>query len=166
MTTNQITLPVSGVTLTVRRQPMDVMLMLQSRARALHEAPAIPQVTEEIGPNQTITRDDTSNPDYIRALAEYEQKWTTSFGEMLITVLARTCIVKDATFEKHIADARDVQQTYKDLGVEVPEDINEFAIKFIIAVSAEDINYLMMEAFGKSMPSEGQVAMRAAMFQS
>lgn len=166
MSANQVTLPISGVTLNIRRQPMDIMLALQSRAQSLHTPPTPPTVTEEVAPGSVVSREDTGNPDYVRALAAYEQAWMSSFGDMLITVLSRTCIVKDAMFEKHVADARDVQQTYKDMGIAVPDDLYEFALKFIVAVSAEDINFLMMECFGKTMPTEGQVALRAAMFQS
>jgi hypothetical protein len=165
MSINKITLPVSGAVITIRRQPMDVMLAAQARAREIHAAPPVPKVQDEVAPGQFVSRDDYNNPDYINAIREYEQKWTTSFGDMLLNILARTCIVKDEHYQRYLTDAQEIQATYREMGLTVPDDINMVAIMYVIAVSAEDVNYMMLEVFGKTMPNEGQVAMRAAMFQ-
>lgn len=160
-----ITLPVSGTTLKVRRQPMDVMQALQMRAMQKHTEPQPPMVKEEVAPDTYVERVDTSDVAYIEALRQYELKWKSSFGELLVTVLARTCIVKDETLERIISDALDMQETYRAIGIDVPDDPTEFALRYIIAVSEEDMNYLLMEVFGKTLPTAQQVAMRAAMFQ-
>jgi hypothetical protein len=165
MSTFTVTLPVSGVTLKIRRQPMDVVQSLQMKAMQKHTEPQPPMVREEVAPDQYVDRPDSSDVSYIEALRVYELEWKNTFGEMLLTVLARTCIIKDAQLEAIMADAESIRETYRDLGMTVPDDIAVFALRYCIAVSEEDINHLMMEVFGKTLPTQQQVAMRAAMFQ-
>lgn len=161
-----ITLPVSGTTLKIRRQPMDVMQALQMRAMQKHTEPQAPMVKEEVAPDTHVERADFSDPSYIEALRQYELAWKQSFGEMLITVLAKTCIIKDEALQNILNDASSMQETYRALGINVPDDLTEFALRYIIAVSEDDMNELMLEVFGKTLPTQQQVAMRAAMFQS
>lgn len=161
---NVITLPVSGVTIKIRRQSMDILQAIQTRAMQMHQKPTPPIVKEEVGPDTFIDRENTSAPEYIHALQEYEQKFTISMAEMLLKIIVSTCIFKDENLQSIIDDSKEMQQLYLSLGLDVPTNIDEFAFKYVIAVSQEDMGTLIYEVFGKTLPTEAQVAMRKMMF--
>lgn len=165
MNAHQIKLPVSGAVLSVRRQPLDIIMNMQMRAMEMHERPKPPTVREEVGPDKFIERENVQDADYIAALQTYEAQWKRAFAEMLLKVLVRTCIVSDDAMRGYLDEARELQATYNELGIPVSENLLEFALEYIIAVSQDDMEYLMMEVFGKTLPSEGQVALRAHMFR-
>lgn len=166
MNSHQIKLPVSGVVLTIRRQPLDVVASIQMRAMELHERPTPPIVKEEVGPGKFVERENHTDTGYIEALREYENAWKASFAQMLVKVLVRTCIVSDENMRAYLDEAREMQQTYAELGIRHTENTLEFALEYLIAVAQEDMQHLMMEVFGRTLPTEVQVALRASMFQS
>lgn len=166
MNAHQITLPVSGAVLSVRRQPLDIIMNAQMRAMEMHERPQPPLVKEEVGPDKFIERENVNDAAYIAALKAYEAKWQQSFAQMLLKILVRTCIVSDEVMRAHLDEARELQATYQEIGIPVSDNLLEFALEYIIAISKDDMEYLMMEVFGKTLPKEGQVALRAQMFRS
>jgi hypothetical protein len=166
MSGHQVQLPVSGAVLTIRRQPLDVMMNLQVRAMEKHTKPVPPKVQEEVSPGQFIERDNLNDDTYQNEMSAYEDAWKKTFGDMLLSTLTRICIVNDDRLKEHLETAREMQAAYRDIGMSVPDDIIAFALQFVIAVSQEDMVALMMEVFGKSLPTESQVALRASMFSS
>lgn len=165
MNAHQIKLPVSGAVLSVRRQPLDILMNAQMRAMEMHERPQPPKVKEEVGPDKFIERENVNDAGYVAALQAYEAKWKQSFAELLLKVLVRTCIVSDDNMRGYLEEARELQETYRELGMRVSDNILEFALEYVIAVSQNDMEHLMMEVFGKTLPTEGQVALRAHMFR-
>ena len=60
----------------------------------------------------------------------------------------------------------ELRELYTNLDIEIPADDRTFWVQFVIAPSAEDFAHLTYEIFGKSLPTEVQVAFHRQLFPS
>lgn len=170
MKANTITLPVSGLTLTVRRQPISVIQKTNQRAEDTVQRSIprpVPPVQEvATGPNEVKHIANLSDPEYQYQLKKYNEAVILATMQEMSKIITHIGIVHDEDLREHLREAEKVQASYKELGYEVPEDLLEFALQYIIAPSQEDSSTLIYEVFGKSLPTSQQVAFKQAMFQS
>lgn len=160
-----ITLPESGAVLSVRRQPIDVLRRIQRISEERHPKPIPPKVRVETGPNEFHEIDNANDKAYTESLSEWETRTTFSLGELLIQTLVKVAVIHDAQFMKYVEEAKEIQSFYNEIGLEVPADIFVFTMTYHIAKSSDDLNMLIFEVFGKSLPKEEQVALHRHLFQ-
>lgn len=162
--TPTVTLSGSGITVKVRRQPGDMLKLIEASVRRELESkkPEIPVQRLEIAPKEFKDVEDVNNPEYVEKLAAYEQEVQEKFAKKMLDVVIRIGII-DNPDKKELVGLRDM---YGTLGIEIPEDDREFWIQFIVAPSAEDFSTLVYEVFGKSLPTEVQVAFHRNLFPS
>jgi hypothetical protein len=158
-----VTLPGSGLTVKVRRQPGDMLKLVEASARRGMESikPEIPTQRLEVGPNEFKDIEDINNPEYLEALAVYEAKVQEQFAKKMLDVVVKVGII-DTPNKNELESLR---ETYTMLEIETPPDDREFWVQFIVAPSAEDFSLLIFEIFGKSLPTEAQVAFHRTLFQ-
>jgi hypothetical protein len=158
-----VTLPGSGLTVKVRRQPGDMLKLVEASARRGMESikPEIPTQRLEVGPNEFKDIEDINNPEYLEALAVYEAKVQEQFAKKMLDVVVKVGII-DTPNKNELESLR---ETYTMLEIETPPDDREFWVQFVVAPSAEDFSLLIFEIFGKSLPTEAQVAFHRTLFQ-
>ncbi|MBJ7394241.1 MAG: hypothetical protein JHD01_05760 [Candidatus Nanopelagicales bacterium] len=158
-----VTLPGSGLTVRVRRQPGDMLKLVEASARRGMESskPEIPTQKLEVGPNEFSEIEDINNPEYIEALGIYEANVQEQFAKKMLDVVVKVGIID--TPDKD--ELESLRETYKTLEIETPPDDREFWVQFVVAPSAEDFSLLIFEIFGKSLPTEAQVAFHRTLFQ-
>jgi hypothetical protein len=158
-----VTLPGSGLTVKVRRQPGDMLKLVEASARRGMESikPEIPTQKLEVGPNEFKDIEDINNPEYLEALAVYEAKVQEQFAKKMLDVVVKVGII-DTPNKNELESLR---ETYTMLEIETPPDDREFWVQFVVAPSAEDFSLLIFEIFGKSLPTEAQVAFHRTLFQ-
>jgi hypothetical protein len=158
-----VTLPGSGLTVKIRRQPGDMLKLVEASARRGMESikPEIPTQKLEVGPNEFKDIEDINNPEYLEALAVYEAKVQEQFAKKMLDVVVKVGII-DTPNKNELESLR---ETYTMLEIETPPDDREFWVQFVVAPSAEDFSLLIFEIFGKSLPTEAQVAFHRTLFQ-
>lgn len=162
--TPTVTLPGSGITVKVRRQPGDMLKLIEASCRRDMESekPIVPVQRLEVAPKEFKDIEDVNNAEYVEQLAAYEQKVQDAFAKKMLDVVIRIGII-DSPDKKELIGLREM---YATLGIDIPDDDREFWIQFIVAPSAEDFSTLVFEIFGKSLPSEVQVAFHRSLFSS
>jgi hypothetical protein len=169
MKTHEITLPVSGVTLHVRRQPIQVIQQISQRAESIvsERTPKPKPPVQEVvtGPSETKSIPNQNDPEYVAELNVWQSLVAVETMNQMMAVLTRVGIVHNNALNDYLDDAKDVQESYKDLGYDVPNDLMQFALQYIIAPATEDSSTLLYEVFGRTLPTESQVAFKRAMFQ-
>ena len=162
--TPTVTLPGSGMTVSVRRQPGDMLRLIEASVRReFDKQKPIPPVQRiETGPGEFKDIEDENNPAYVAEVEVFEQKVQTRFAEKMLEVIVRAGIV-DNPEEDEMTELR---QLYTNLDIEIPADDRTFWVQFVIAPSAEDFAHLTYEIFGKSLPTEVQVAFHRQLFPS
>ena len=158
-----VTLPGSGLTVKIRRQPGDMLKLVEASARRGMESirPEIPTQRLEVGPNEFKDIEDINNPQYLEALAVYEAKVQEQFAKKMLDVVVKVGII-DTPNKNELESLR---ETYTMLEIDTPPDDREFWVQFVVAPSAEDFSLLIFEIFGKSLPTEAQVAFHRTLFQ-
>jgi hypothetical protein len=158
-----VTLPGSGLTVKIRRQPGDMLKLVEASARRGMESirPEIPTQRLEVGPNEFKDIEDINNPQYLEALAVYETKVQEQFAKKMLDVVVKVGII-DTPNKNELESLR---ETYTMLEIDTPPDDREFWVQFVVAPSAEDFSLLIFEIFGKSLPTEAQVAFHRTLFQ-
>ena len=159
-----VTLPGSGLIVKIRRQPGDMLKLIETSVRREMEPskPAIPTQKLEVGPNEFKEIEDVNNPEYVEALAKHEAEVQEKFAKKMLDVVIKVGII-DGPDKKELQTLR---ESYTALGIEVPEDDREMWVTFVVAPSAEDFSHLIFEIFGKSLPTEAQVAFHRSLFPS
>ena len=159
-----VTLPGSGMTVRVRRQPGDMLRLIEASVRREFdkEKPVPPVQRMETGPGEFKDIEDENNPVYVAELEIFEQKVQTRFAEKMLEVIVRAGIM-DNPEEDEMTELREL---YTNLDIEIPADDRTFWVQFVIAPSAEDFAHLTYEIFGKSLPTEVQVAFHRQLFPS
>lgn len=169
MKTHEITLPISGITLQVRRQPIQVIQQINQRAEKIvseRTPKPIPPVQQVVtGPNETKAIPNQSDPEYIAELGAWQGLVMAETMNQMMAVLTRIGIVHTDVLNDYIDDAKTIQESYQELGYDVPENLMQFALQYIIAPSQDDSSTLLFEVFGRTLPTESQVAFKRAMFQ-
>lgn len=162
-TTPTVTLPGSGLTVKIRRQPGDMLKLIEASVRREMDPlkPVIPTQKLEVGPGEFKDIEDANNPEYVAELAKHEALVQEKFAQKMLDVVVKVGIV-DGPNKDELAVLR---ESYVALGIETPEDDRSFWVQFVIAPSAEDFSHLMFEIFGKSLPTEAQVAFHRSLFQ-
>jgi len=158
-----VTLPGSGMTVRIRRQPGDMLRLIEASARREyeHERPQPPTQKLEVGPGEYKEIEDTNNEEFVASLEEFETKVQTLFSTKMLDVIVKVGIV-DSYDVNELAELR---KMYADMDIETPTDDRSFWVQFVVAPSAEDFATLTYEIFGKSLPTEAQVAFHRTLFQ-
>lgn len=158
-----VTLPGSGITVKIRRQPGDMLKLIESSCRRELDAekPIPPTQKMEVGPNEFKEIEDINNAEYVAQLEEFESKIQEAFSKKMLDVIIKVGII-DTPNKEDIASLR---QMYEALNIEMPEDDRAFWVTFVLAPSVEDFSHLTYEIFGKSLPTEAQVAFHRTLFQ-
>jgi len=161
--TPTVTLPGSGLTVKIRRQPGDMLKLIEASARRELDSkkPIPPTQKLEVGPNEFKEIEDINNAQYIQELEKYEAEVAELFSRKMLDIIVKIGIL-DHPDKDDIANLR---QLYQTLNIETPEDDRTFWVQFVLAPCIEDFSYLTFEIFGKSLPSEAQVAFHRTLFQ-
>jgi hypothetical protein len=140
-----------------------MLKLVEASARRGMESikPEIPTQKLEVGPNEFKDIEDINNPEYLEALAVYEAKVQEQFAKKMLDVVVKVGII-DTPNKNELESLR---ETYTMLEIETPPDDREFWVQFVVAPSAEDFSLLIFEIFGKSLPTEAQVAFHRTLFQ-
>ena len=164
VTTPTVTLPGSGLTVKIRRQPGDMLKLIEASVRREMDPlkPVIPTQKMEVGPGEFKEIEDVNNSEYVAALESYEASVQENFAKKMLDVVVKVGIIDSPNKEE--LDV--LRESYVGLGIEIPEDDKSFWVQFVIAPSAEDFSHLMYEVFGKSLPTEAQVAFHRSLFPS
>lgn len=159
-----VTLPGSGINVRVRRQPGDMLRLIEASVRREFdkEKPIPPVQRMETGPGEFKDIEDENNPAYVSAMELFEQKVQARFAEKMLEVIVKAGIV-DSPDEEEIKTLRDL---YTTLDIEIPADDRTLWVQFVLAPSADDFAHLTYEIFGKSLPTEVQVAFHRQLFPS
>jgi hypothetical protein len=166
MSNNQlptVTLPGSGLTVRIRRQPGDMLKLIEASVRRDIEGkkPEPPTQRLEVGPGEFKEIEDLNNPEYIATLELHEAEFQEKFTEKMLDVIVKVGIV-DGPVKEELDVLR---ETYNSLNIEIPENDRTFWVQFVLAPSAEDFSTLTFEIFGRSLPTEAQVAFHRTLFQ-
>lgn len=164
----EITLPVSGITLTIRRQPAGVMKSLKVRSEEINAVirPKPPVQSVQTAPNVFHDIEVISDPAYMARLEEWESVCATTFTELMSEAIAQIGVVSNEVLKPYLEEGREVQAAYKAMGIPVPESIMAFTLSYIVAQSQDDMATLMFEVFGRSLPSKEMISLRRSLFQS
>jgi hypothetical protein len=158
-----VTLPGSGMTVKIRRQPGDMLRLIEASARreCESERPQPPTQKLEVGPGEFKEIEDVNNEEYVANLEAFELKVQEIFSKKMLDVIVKVGIVETPD----IAEVSTLRTLYSDLNIEIPEDDRTFWVQFVVAPSAEDFAHLTYEVFGRSLPTEAQVAFHRTLFQ-
>ena len=164
----EITLPVSQITLTVRRQPAGVLNSLRVRAEQINAdtKPKPPVQTVQTAPGVTSDIEVINDPAHVERVAEWEQVVGQTFQDLMSECIAQIGVVSNDVLQPYLEEGRQVQASYKEMGIAVPDGIMAFTLSYIVAQAQEDMATLMDEVFGKSLPSQEMVALRRSLFPS
>lgn len=164
----EITLPVSQITLTVRRQPAGVLKSLRVRAEQINAGtkPKPPIQKVQTGPEITAEIEVMNDPAYQERLREWEGTVGQTFQDLMSECIAQVGVVSNEVLTPYLEEGRHVQAAYKTMGLQVPEGIMAFTLSYIVAQAQEDMATLMFEVFGKALPSQEMVALRRNLFPS
>ena len=159
-----VTLPGSGFTVRVRRQPGDMLRLIEASCRREFDAekPVPPTQRIEVGPGEFKDIEDENNVVYQEQVDAFELRVQSRFAEKMLDVIVKAGIM-DEPEENEVAQLREL---YTDLGIELPKDDRTLWVQFVVAPSAEDFAHLTYEVFGKSLPTEVQVAFHRQLFPS
>lgn len=159
-----VNLPGSGTSVRVRRQPGDMLRLIEASVRREFdkEKPVPPVQRIEVGPGEFKDIEDENNADYVARLAEFESKVQSKFAEKMLEVIVKVGIID----EPDTSEITHLRELYKGMDIEAPEDDRTFWVQFVLAPSAEDFAILTFEVFGKSLPTEVQVAFHRSLFPS
>lgn len=158
-----VTLPGSGLTVRIRRQPGDMLRLIEASSRREFESerPEPPTQKLEVGPGEFKEIEDVNNEEYVERLNAFETKIQEAFSKKMLDVIVKVGIVDNPD----AVELSSLRQMYSDLNIEVPEDDRTFWVQFVLAPSAEDFAHLTFEIFGRSLPTEAQVAFHRTLFQ-
>lgn len=158
-----VTLPGSGMTVRIRRQPGDMLRLIEASSRREFESerPQPPTQKLEVGPGEYKEIEDVNNEEYIAQVAVFENKVQEAFSRKMLDVIVKVGLVDTPD----IAELSTLRQLYSDMNIEIPEDDRTFWVQFVVAPSAEDFAHLTFEIFGRSLPTEAQVAFHRTLFQ-
>lgn len=162
----EITLPVSGITLTVRRQPAGVMKSLRVRAEQINAdtKPKPPIQKVQTGPEITAEIEVINDPAYIERMSEWDSTVAQTFTDLMSEAIAQIGVVSNEVLKPYLEEGREVQAAYKAMNLTVPDSIMAFTLAYIVAQAQDDMATLMFEVFGKSLPSQEMVALRRNLF--
>ena len=160
----EVTLPGSGFTVKIRRQPGDMLRLIEASCRREFDSqkPVPPTQRIEVGPGEFKDIEDENNVAYQEEVEAFEVKVQSRFAEKMLDVIVKAGII-DEPDEKEILHLRTL---YTELGIELPDNDRTMWVQFIVAPSAEDFAHLTYEVFGKSLPTEVQVAFHRQLFPS
>lgn len=158
----EITLPVSGVTVKIRRQRAMVMeRFVASIEQDLQgDKPTPPLISVEVSPGEYKDIPNESDEEYLVAARAHMIKTRDAADEKLLHFIAKTCMEFDVDYE----EVTTLRQAYCELGMKVEDDDKIFYAKYVLAASNEDYHTLIYEVFGRSLPREAQVAMHSKLF--
>lgn len=158
-----VTLPGSGMTVRIRRQPGDMLRLIEASARRefQSERPQPPTQRLEVGPGEYKEIEDVNNEEYVALLEAFEARVQEAFSKKMLDVIVKVGLVDTPD----IAELSTLRQLYSDMNIEIPEDDRAFWVQFVVAPSAEDFAHLTFEIFGRSLPTEAQVAFHRTLFQ-
>ena len=164
----EITLPVSGITLTIRRQPAGVMKSLKVRAEQINAdtKPKPPIQTVQTAPGVTSDIEVINDPAYVERLNDWESVVAQTFTDLMAEAIAQIGVVSNEVLKPYLEEGREVQAGYRAMGLPVPDSIMAFTLAYIVAQAQDDSATVMFEVFGKSLPSQEMVALRRNLFQS
>ena len=157
-----VTLPGSGMTVQIRRQPGDMLRLIEASCRREFdkEKPIPPVQRIETGPGEFKDVEDENNPAYIEQVNEHEQKVQSRFAEKMLEIIVRAGIIDNPNDE----EIKHLRELYTSLDIDLPEDDRQLWVQFVVAPSADDFSHLTYEVFGKSLPTEVQVAFHRQLF--
>lgn len=158
----QITLPVSQHTITINRLRSDMMVRTQQSAeedlKDKKPQPPMQKVLMADGKEEDMPNE--GHPDYVAQLNSWNSAVKTLAANKLMTIITKLGIVDNPPDDVH-----EVYAQYKELGIDVSDDLKMFWVTSILAPSPDDISMLMFEIFGRTMAREVQVEFYRAMFQ-
>lgn len=157
-----VKLPGSGYEVRIRRQPGDMLKLIEASVRRdlKPEEPVPPTQRLEVAPNEFKEVEDLNNPEYVEAMDLHEAKFQDKFTQKMLDVIVKVGIADSPEIEE-IAELRVL---YDSLGIVVPEDDRTLWVQFVLAPSVEDFSHLTFEIFGRSLPTEAQVAFHRTLF--
>jgi hypothetical protein len=158
-----VTLPGSGMTVRIRRQPGDMLRLIEASARRECEPrrPQPPTQRLEVGPGEYKEIEDVNNEEYVASVEAFETEVQELFSKKMLDVIVKVGLVDNPD----IAELSTLRSLYSDMNIEIPEDDRTFWVQFMVAPSAEDFAHLTFEIFGRSLPTEAQVAFHRTLFQ-
>ena len=84
---------------------------------------------------------------------------------MLVRLALAVGIVRDENFQVCEQKAEELRTVYDTIGMKYDETGDDFVISYVIATTAVDIQFLLFEIFGRSLPEESQVVLRRELFR-
>lgn len=157
-----VKLPGSGYEVRIRRQPGDMLKLIEASVRRdiKPEEPIPPTQRLEVAPNEFKDIEDLNDPAYVVAMELHEQKFQEKFTQKMLDVIVRVGIADSPDPE----ELTSLRALYDSLAIEVPEDDRTLWVQFVLAPSVEDFSHLTFEIFGRSLPTEAQVAFHRTLF--
>ena len=159
----KITVPGSGIEINIRRQPVQVMDFLKAKiAEELEsEKPVPPTQQVETAPGVFREVEALHDEKYVEAMQDYERKTAGKFIERIWHNMATLAVTDEVTPEM-VAPYR---AYYGQFGEKLPESDREVWLRYEVAPSMDDFATLMYEIYGKSLPTDKQVAFHRLLFQ-
>lgn len=158
----QITLPVSQHTITINRLRSEMMgqakLAAEEELKDKKPQPPLQKVLMADGKEEEMPNE--GHPDYIEQLNTWSSAVQVLTSTKLIKIISKLGIADNPP-----DDVREVYEQYKELGIDVPEDLKLFWITSIVAPSNDDLSMLLFEIFGRTMAREVQIEFYRAMFR-
>lgn len=167
MKNSQIILPDSGIKLTVCRQAPGVTKNIYRTAQDKHAStkPQPPTQRMEVDEGRFEELPNTLDPDYQKKLQEWNHLVEMEQSVMLVRLALAVGIVRDENFRVCEQKAEELRKVYDTIGMKYDETGDDFVISYVIATTAVDIQFLLFEIFGRSLPEESQVVLRRELFR-
>lgn len=158
-----IRVPTSGIEIDIRRQPAQLLDIIRGRVEdeMKPQRPDMPKQRVEISPGEY--RDvDAPNDEYEQQMTEFNTLVGQKFYARIWEVMADIGI----TSKPDIDELDTLRATYAKYGAIVPDNDKLFWLQYVVAPGIDDFNHLLYEIFGKSLPSDRQVAFYRQLFRS
>jgi len=158
-----IRVPTSGIEIDIRRQPAQLLDIIRGRVEdeMKSQRPDMPKQRVEISPGEY--RDvDAPDDDYEQRMVEFNTLVGHKFYERIWEVMADIGI----TTNPDTSELDALRATYAKYVAIVPNNDKLFWLQYVVAPGVDDFNTLLYEIFGKSLPSDRQVAFYRQLFRS
>jgi hypothetical protein len=158
----KIILPGTETEIDIRRQPAQLMEIMRGKVheRLEHIKPIPPKQRVEVAPGRFEEIEDAQDESYLRQLRIYDEKTGLEFIEEVWKNIAAIGVTDEVTPDMVAAH----REYYATMGVELPANDREVWLRYIVAATVDDFSTLMYEVYGKSLPSEKQVAFHRQLF--
>lgn len=168
MKSSTITLPDSGIILTVNRQSPSVVKNIARSAsdKLSSKKPIPPKQRLEVEEGRFEEIANISDEQYQLQLQEWNRAVNLEQTMMMLQIAFKIGIVRDEHFAVCIKKADELKVVYDSIGMQYDEQGDDFVIAYVIGTTTLDIHTLLFEIYGRSLPDESQVVLRREMFRS